>query len=133
METNTDIREYSIAVVAMQGRFPDAENISQFWENLREGRDSIKPVDMDEIRKNMPEDVYSKENFVPYASYIDGSTLFDNSFFEVSDREAVLMDPQHRIFLELCNHAMEEMGYVSGKTDRIMGVFAGNAFNTYLT
>ena len=51
MEANTDIREYSIAVVAMQGRFPDAENVSQFWENLKEGRDSIKPIDMDEIRK----------------------------------------------------------------------------------
>ena len=109
MEVNSDIREYSIAVVAMQGRFPDAGNISEFWKNLREGRDSIRPVDMEEIAKTVPESVDKNENYVPATSYIDGSTEFDNSAFEVPEREAVLMDPQHRVFLELCNHAMEEM------------------------
>jgi phthiocerol/phenolphthiocerol synthesis type-I polyketide synthase E len=124
MDENTQSAE-AVAVVGMSGRFPGAENVGAFWRSLREGVESISTF-ADEDRR---------PGYVPRAGAIDGIELFDARFFGYSPREAELMDPQQRLFLEESWRALEDAGIdparPSGHPGRI-GVFAGTGMSSYL-
>ncbi len=129
----TTIPEGAIAIIGMEGRFPGAADLAQFWHNLRDGIDSITRFSDDELRAaGVSAELLARPDYVRARGVLDGVDQFDAEFFGVSPREAALMDPQHRILLELCWQALERGGYAGGRYDGRIGVFAGCDFNNYL-
>jgi acyl transferase domain-containing protein len=115
----------TIAIVGMAGRFPGARNLSGF-ESIRDRSDA-------ELRAAgaTPEELSSPE-YVKRASVLDDVPMFDASFFGLSPRDASIMDPQHRHFLECAWEALEDAGHPPRYFDGSIGVFAGSGMNTYL-
>lgn len=114
-----------IAVIAMSGRFPGAADVEQFWRNLCEGRDGITAFTDAELDPSIPASLRGDSCYVKARGVIDQVEWFDAEFFGISPREAELMDPQQRIFLELCWEALERGGYPPDATGMPVGVFAG--------
>ncbi|MFD0737893.1 amino acid adenylation domain-containing protein [Lysobacter koreensis] len=114
-----------IAIIAMAGRFPGAADVEAFWDNLCEGRDSITVFAPDELDPSIGAAERDDPAYVPARGVIDGVELFDAGFFGISAKEAELMDPQQRIFLELCWECMERGGQVPDASTGPVGVFAG--------
>jgi amino acid adenylation domain-containing protein len=95
-----------IAVIGMAGRFPEAVNIHQFYENLRNGRDSVTRISRERIRAtNIPDVDYR------ILGFLEDIDKFDHKFFNVSKVEAQYMDPNQKIALEVVYEAMENAGY----------------------
>ena len=124
-----------IAVVGMAGRFPQAANIREFWANLRNGIDSVDTVP---AARWQAEDFYDPDPRAPGKSYcvkggcIDDADCFDPLFFNISPKEAELMDPQQRLFLEEAWHAFEDAGYSPQALDGMKcGVFVGCGAGDY--
>lgn len=128
-EANKSLLRQGIAIIGMSGRFPDAENVSDFWENLKGGRDSVTEVPIDrgwdindyyDRNPQTPGKTYSK-----WGAFIAGADQFDPSFFRISPREAELMDPSERLFLQEAWKAIEDSGYAPKRlSGRRWGVFA---------
>ncbi|MBB6249440.1 SDR family NAD(P)-dependent oxidoreductase, partial [Rhodanobacter sp. A1T4] len=125
-----------IAIVGLAGRYPQADNLEQFWNNLSRGKDSITEIPaerwdhtlyFDEDRSK-PGKTYSK-----WGGFIDGIDLFDPLFFNISPREAELLDPQERLFLECVYATLEDAGYTreSVAEDSNVGVFVGVMYEEY--
>jgi phthiocerol/phenolphthiocerol synthesis type-I polyketide synthase E len=124
---------YEIAVIGMSGRFPGAKDIQGYWQNLKNGITSMRILTDEELlSKGADSQLLSKAGYVKVSSMLDDIKLFDASFFGYTPREAALMDPQHRIFLECAWEALESAGYTSEKTDELISVFASASTNTYL-
>ena len=124
----------AVAIVSMAGRFPGAPDLDRFWTNLRDGVESIAPVSDDELRRQgVDEATLSNPRYVKAASTLDGVDLFDASFFGYSPREAELLDPQQRLFLECAWEALERAGYDPKLYPGEIGVWAGASFNAYMT
>ena len=121
-----------IAIVGMSGRFPGAESVDEFWDNLKGGVESIRRLSEAELlAANVPLDKIRDPKYVPVTASLDGVEMFDAEFFGVSPREANITDPQHRLFLESAWSALEDAGYDPAQTDRRIGVFAGARPNSY--
>jgi acyl transferase domain-containing protein/acyl carrier protein len=128
-----DAHRQAIAVVGMAGRFPGAPNVEEFWQNLLAGKSSFSSFDDAElIAAGVSPNDLRNPNYVKVAPVIDEIDLFDAPFFGVSAREAEVLDPQHRVFLETCHVALQRAGY-DGCADRLrIGVFAGSRKNEYV-
>jgi acyl transferase domain-containing protein/NAD(P)-dependent dehydrogenase (short-subunit alcohol dehydrogenase family)/acyl carrier protein len=122
-----------IAVIGMACRLPGAPDLNSFWSNLRNGVESIRRFTHEELESfgRRPEEVRTK-GFVPAHGALDGIDKFDAKFFGFSPREAEIMDPQHRVFLETVWEAIENAGYTPETYDGVVGVFAGCSANDYL-
>jgi len=122
-----------VAVIGMAGRFPGARNVAEFWRNIRDGVESIQTfaeADLDPPpggRRSL-----SGSSHVPAGAVLDDIDYFDADFFDFTPREAEVMDPQHRIFLECAWEAMEDAGYYAEGFDGAIGVYAGSLLSTYL-
>ncbi|MGB2570898.1 amino acid adenylation domain-containing protein [Micromonospora citrea] len=122
-----------IAIVGMAGRFPGAPDVSTFWRNLRAGVESITFWDDDTLRAaGVSAETLADPRYVRAAAVLDGIEEFDAAFFGYHPREAALIDPQQRLFLECAWHALEDAGYAPGALDATVGVYAGSALSTYL-
>ncbi|MEV0001655.1 amino acid adenylation domain-containing protein [Micromonospora sp. NPDC050980] len=122
-----------IAIIGMAGRFPGAPDIATFWRNLRGGVESITFWDEDTLRAaGVPQEQLTDPRYVRAGSVLDDIDLFDAGFFGYNAREAALIDPQQRLFLECAWHALEDAGYGPGTTDAAVGVYAASALSTYL-
>ncbi|MEN1927037.1 non-ribosomal peptide synthetase/type I polyketide synthase [Luteimonas qiangzhengi] len=121
-----------VAIIAMAGRFPGAADVEAFWDNLCAGRDSITTFAQDELDPSIPLADRMHPSYVTARGIIEGVEQFDAAFFGISPREAELMDPQHRIFLELCWECMERGGEIPDASTVPVGVFAGTYHSTYL-
>ena len=123
-----------IAVIGLACRFPGASDIDAFWHNLESGIESISFLDDDQLevsaidRSSDP----THPNFVRAASAIEGVDLFDAQFFGYAPKEAALIDPQQRLFLEYAWTALESAGYDPERYPDSIGVFAGARTNTYI-
>ena len=122
-----------IAVIGMSCRFPGAGNIDEFWKNLKNGVESITHFsDEDLIEAGIDSSVFNQSEYVRKGFVIDDEDLFDASFFGYSPREAELMDPQQRLFLETAWKTFEDAGYSPLEYKGSVGVFAGSKISTYL-
>jgi len=122
-----------IAVIGMAARLPGAPDVDAFWNLLRDGREAITWLTDDELRTSgIGEQVLSDSSYVKAGGLIDGTEMFDASFFGYSAKEASLLDPQHRVFLECAWHALESCGRASPEDRTKAGVFASCGPNTYL-
>ncbi len=123
----------TIAMVGMAGRFPGARNVSEFWRNLRDGVESIRSCsDAELLAAGVTPEELASPDYVKRASVLDDVPMFDASFFGLSPRDASIMDPQHRHFLECAWEALEDAGHPPQRFDGSIGVFAGSGMNTYL-
>ena len=125
--------EDDIAIIGMSGRFPGASTLDEFWENLQAGVESIATFSDEELRAaGIPEQLLSHPRYVKSSGVLDDIDYFDARFFEYSPREAELMDPQHRLFLEAAWHALENAGYDPLSYPHAIGVYAGMSISSYL-
>lgn len=121
-----------IAIIGMAGRFPGANDVEQFWQNLREGTESISFFSDQELKsEGIDPELIKHPNYVKAQGIIEGIELFDAGFFDYSPKEAELIDPQHRLFLECAWQAFEHAGYDPFTYGKRIGVFAGANINTY--
>jgi acyl transferase domain-containing protein/NADPH:quinone reductase-like Zn-dependent oxidoreductase/short-subunit dehydrogenase/acyl carrier protein len=118
----------AIAVIGRAGRFPGASSIEAFWANLAAGIDSITDLSDAELASaGVPAELRRDPRYVRAAPVLEGVELFDAAFFGYAPREATLLDPQQRIFLECAWEAMEDAGYrPGGAALGSVGVFAGS-------
>ena len=123
--------EAGIAIVGMVGRFPGAQDIDAFWSNLCNGKESITFFDLDQIDPSVDADLRTDPNYVRAKGVVDGAEEFDAAFFGISPRQAEIMDPQARLFLELAQAALENAGYVPNQYTGKIGLYAGSGQNTY--
>ncbi|QNE21863.1 acyltransferase domain-containing protein [Kribbella qitaiheensis] len=116
-----------IAIIGLAARLPGADTLEQFWDNLAGGVESLRRFTTDEVAG--AKDAFGNEELVAVSGALDDVESFDAEFFGLSDREAELTDPAQRIFLEVCQHALEHGGH-AGAAGRI-GIFAGSGMNLY--
>ncbi len=121
-----------IAIIGMAGRYPGAKNVKEFWQNLVNGVESISFFTEEELEYLPKGNLKSELAFVKARGVIEEVAMFDAEFFGYTPREAELMDPQHRIFLECAWEALEDSGYSPDKYNGNIGVFAGSSINAYL-
>ena len=127
-----DVNE-DIAIIGMAGRFPGAANIDEFWANLRDGVEAIKPLsDEDLIAAGVSRSEMNDPDYVKANPLLEDVDKFDASFFGFSPRDASVMDPAHRIFLEIAWHAIEHAGYTGLPEEGAVGVFAGAGAPLYM-
>ena len=120
------------AIVGMVCRFPGASSIEEFWHNLESGVESIADFSDEELRTaGVGEKLLASPNYVKRAGVMADPDLFDARFFDISAREAELIDPQQRIFLECAWEALENAGYTSKNYPGKIGLYAGSGANTY--
>ena len=121
-----------IAVIAMAGRFPGARDVEQFWDNLCAGREGITFFSDGELDPGIAPALRGDACYVKARGVVDGVELFDAGFFGISPREAELMDPQQRIFMELCWECLERAGHAPDANEHgPVGIFAGMNNATY--
>ncbi|MBZ8179848.1 type I polyketide synthase [Oscillatoria salina] len=123
----------AIAIIGMSGRFPKAKNLDEFWQNLRDGRECIEFFSDEELLANGVDiSLLNNPNYVKANSVLADIDLFDAAFFDYSTKEAEMMDPQHRIFLEEAWSAIENAGYNTQTYPGSIGVYAGTDLSIYL-
>ncbi|WJG09754.1 non-ribosomal peptide synthetase/type I polyketide synthase [Aliiglaciecola sp. LCG003] len=134
MSDNEDrFNGFEIAVVGMSCRFPGADNVDAFWRNLSNGVESIQRFSQQElIDLGHDPEVVRQSNFIPAHGAVNHYNTFDARFFGYTPREAGVMDPQQRLFLELAWEALENAGYAPKSMQVPVGIFAGTSTNTYL-
>ena len=132
---STDSTDRSdIAIVGMSGRFPGARNIETFWQNLKDGVESRTVFSDDDLRaQGVPSMMLNYPGWVKSGFTLDDIEMFDARFFGLNPREADVIDPQHRIFLECAWEALENAGYDSERYDGSIAVFGGSTFSGYLS
>lgn len=123
-----------IAIIGMSGRFPGAKNVDQFWRNLVNGVESISLFREDELEFSIATEAAKAQGqkFIGARAVLDDVDLFDAAFFGIHPREAEVMDPQHRFFLECAWETLESAGYDPEAYPGLIGVYAGLSLNTYL-
>ena len=121
----------SIAIVGIAGRFPGADNIDELWQLLCAGAEGSKRFDLTEIDASESAEATGDPNYVPRRGTISHVEDFDAPFFGLRPLEAKVMDPQQRIFLEICTSALESAGCVPDRLNGSIGVFATASQNTY--
>jgi acyl transferase domain-containing protein len=119
-----------IAIIGMSGRFPGAPSVDAFWDNLVRGVESISRFSPAELEMQPPPDAGTA--FVNARGIVENADLFDAAFFGCNAREAELLDPQHRVFLECAWEALENAGYDPERYPGLIGVWAGSGINSYL-
>ncbi|MCW5671590.1 MAG: SDR family NAD(P)-dependent oxidoreductase [Hydrogenophaga sp.] len=124
---------HAMAIVGMAGRFPGASDLEAFWRNIREGVESLEPFsDADLHGAGVDPALSGQPQYVRQGTVLENADHFDAGFFGMSPREAQVIDPQQRIFLECAWEALEHAGYAPGAIAQAVGVYAGASMNTYL-
>ncbi|PZU94480.1 MAG: beta-ketoacyl synthase [Pseudanabaena sp.] len=119
-----------IAIIGMSGKFPKAKNIDQFWQNLRDGVESISFFNEQDLIAVDP-NLLANPDYVRAFGALADIEWFDANFFGFNAREAEVMDPQHRFFLETAWEAIESAGYNPETYNGQIGVYAGASVNSY--
>lgn len=125
-------KENSIAIIAMSGRFPRVGSIEALWENIIAGYELVQEfTDEELINAGVTQEELQNKHYVRRGAFLSDAELFDASFFGYSPQEALRIDPQQRVFLEVCHEALEKSGHGPGIFDGKIGVFAGGRPSTW--
>ncbi|WP_196761512.1 beta-ketoacyl synthase N-terminal-like domain-containing protein, partial [Pseudoalteromonas luteoviolacea] len=129
--SNFDQQDMSqaVAIIGMSCRFPGADDVSQFWENIAQQVESIAHNGTSVGQASKSDN--GQPHFVDVSSGIDNIDMFDASFFGYTPNEAKATDPQHRILLETSYNAFEDAGYVASQFDGLVGAFVGITASSY--
>ena len=121
-----------IAIVGLSVNVPGAGSAAAFWDNLKNGVESIELLDTDTLLAagERPE-ALADPNYVPAAARLQGCDQFDAEFFGFSPKEAAILDPQHRKFLEVAWEAMENAARPPESVNGNIGVYAGCGMGSY--
>ena len=112
----------SIAIIGMAGKFPKADSIAELWNMLCAG----------DVGISIQEKGSHPDDWVPASANFENPGLFDAKFFNMSAREASIIDPQQRFFLEICHQTLESAGYAAQQMQGKVGVYAGVSPSQYL-
>lgn len=126
-----DSSAQDVAVIGLAGRFPGADTIEEFWEVLKQGKETIRFFTTAELDASIPDTVKNSPDYIAARGIITDADKFDASFFELNTRLAELMDPQQRIFLEIAWEVLEKTGHLPQRYKGSTGVYAGTGNNTY--
>ncbi|NJM83995.1 MAG: acyltransferase domain-containing protein, partial [Tabrizicola sp.] len=122
-----------IAIIGRAGRFPAARNVAEFWDMLRQGRTATQRLsDAELLAAGVSRKALADPAYVRAANILPDMECFDAGFFGFSPREASILDPQHRHFLETAWEALEDAGRMPEHFDGRIGVFAGSGMQAYL-
>lgn len=123
-----------VAIIGLAGRFPGADDIDGFWQLLADGGSGLTAVtDADLESAGVDPQLSGQPDYVRVWGGFSDPTAFDAGFFGYAPREAQLLDPQQRVFLECAWNALEHAGYGSGKSRGRTGVYAGGSLNYHFT
>ncbi len=123
----------AIAIIGMSCRFPDAPDPDQYWRNLRDGVESVRAFTADDLlAAGVDPALMNHPNYVNSGVVLEDVEKFDAAFFGFSPRDAEILDPQQRFFLECAWHALEDAGYDPATYDGLIGVYGGADMSTYL-
>ena len=135
MNSSDKMKDTNIAIVGMACRFPGAGDYEQFWQNIRNGVDSVKDLNKERWNtRKYNQGIFpaSDSGICCYDGLLDQIDQFDYSFFNISPREAKYMDPQHRLLLEESVHCVEDSGIpVSELQQKLTSVYVGLTGNDY--
>jgi polyketide synthase PksN len=134
---NTDI-----AIIGVAGRYPKSETLEQFWKNLYEGKDCIEEIPPNRwsldgfFEPDRAKALAEGLSYSKWGGFLDNIDHFDPLFFNISPRDAMFMDPQERLFLEVAWECLEDSGYTRKSLEKYegsnqIGVFVGATFNNY--
>lgn len=120
-----------IAIIGMSGRFPGAESVTAFWDNLCKAHESITFFKDEELHFSVSEELKNNPDYIKARGIIKDAETFDAEFFGISPIMAEVMDPQQRKFLEVAWECFEDAGYSPTNARGLIGVYAGVGNNTY--
>jgi hypothetical protein len=121
-----------IAVVGMAARLPKARSAEEFWRNIRDGVEGVSFFTPEELREaGVSEALIENPAYVPSRGRYEGIEQFDARLFRIPPREAELIDPQQRVFLECAWEALEHAGHAPDRFPGRIGVFGGVGLNYY--
>lgn len=121
-----------LAVVGLAGRFPGAGDVAGLWRDVLGGRPVTTRFTPEELAGSVPAAEYTRPDYVPVFGVLDGADRFDAGFFGYSPRDARVIDPQQRQFLECAWEALESAGHVADVDELSVGVYAATAMSGYL-
>jgi phthiocerol/phenolphthiocerol synthesis type-I polyketide synthase E len=125
--------DQGVAIIGMSGRFPGANSVKEFWQNLVSEIESIKTLtDAELLAAGVSPEILANPKYVKRNAHFQHISGFDADFFGYSGQEAEIMDPQHRWFLQCVWEAFEDAGVAVDTLGPRTGVFAGTGFNNYL-
>lgn len=128
-------KENDIAIIGIAGKYPQAKNITEFWNNICDGKDCITeiPIERWDYRDYYGEDkTKAGKAYSKWGGFLDDYDTFDPLFFHIPPIEAKFIDPQERLFVQTVWEAMEDAGYTrKGLADEKVGVFAGIMYSLY--
>ena len=128
------VNESDIAIVGMAIRVPGASNPEEYWANLKNGVEATQPyTDEQLLAKGVSQSTLADPNYVKAGITLQDMDAFDPEFFGFSQKEAAILDPQHRQFYEVCWEALERAGHPPEKFDGAVGLFAGCGMGAYFT
>ncbi|MCP4270342.1 MAG: hypothetical protein GY781_00035, partial [Gammaproteobacteria bacterium] len=125
---STEQNQEKIAIIGMSGRFPQSKNVDELWKLLEEGKEGVQEIPLERFDWREYYDGSSKEGSIQckWSGTIEGVSEFDPLFFEISPREAELMDPRQRLLLQESWKALEDAGYGKSQLEiNKIGVFVG--------
>jgi acyl transferase domain-containing protein/acyl carrier protein len=132
-EQNVTAPVEAVAIVGLAGRFPHARNLDEFWARLLAGEELVTFFSAEELlASGVSADQVNDPSYVNARAVLEDADQFDASFFGINPREAELIDPQQRLFLECAWEALENAGYDPGRYAGAIGVYAGLSLNSYL-
>ncbi|RQH04067.1 type I polyketide synthase [Okeania hirsuta] len=127
------MEDQDIAIIAMSGRFPQAEDTNQFWQNLKDGVESVSFFsDQELLESGVKAELLNNPNYVKARAVMSDIDMFDANFFSYSRKEAQEIDPQQRLFLECAWETIERSGHNPDTYEGLIGVYAGVGINGYL-
>lgn len=133
MTGSNDLPPNAIAVIGMAGRFPGADSVTTFWDNLRRGEESIATLSDEALAAaGVSAKTLADPAYVRRAPLLEGTEEFDAEYFGMTPYTAAMMDPQQRLFLQTAWHAFEDSGYDPAAFDGAIGVFAASTASGYL-
>jgi acyl transferase domain-containing protein/thioesterase domain-containing protein/acyl carrier protein len=133
MSEAPSFNDTDIAVIGMAGKFPGAPDVDTLWQRVLRGDDCLDDLSAAVLAANgVPPSVYQAPEYVARNGLLPDIDLFDPEFFGIGARDASIMDPQHRHFMETAWNALEAAGIVPSRFEGSIGVFAGCGMDTYL-